>query len=39
MGIDFEKDANGIKYGWSYGNDVSNIPLIGGSSGKYSTKL
>ena len=34
MGIGFEKDGNEIKYGWRYGSDTSNIPLIGGSSGQ-----
>ena len=34
MGIDFERDANEIKYGWRYASDNSNIALIGGSSGQ-----
>ena len=33
----FRKDGNGIKYGWSYGNNIIHMHkhLIGGSSGEH----
>lgn len=39
MGRGFERDKNEVKYGWRYGADNSDAPLIGGSSGQQRNEL